>query len=408
METTQNKWLRNVNPDWKIVPSYLLFSDRQQQCLPEDEHLTPSQKYGVVRQSDFMETTGNRVVLNLSGADKMKHVEPGDFVIHLRSFQGGIEYSTLRGKVSNAYTVLSPSEDVHHDFFRWFMKSDLLISGLETLTDQLRDGQTINFARFSRLSFPLPPLDTQRAIADYLDRETSEIDAMLDKLDGLGRLLEERRRTEVEHAFVEGEYPTAALSLVANSLPGFAFPSDNFAKDGPGDMLLRGVNVKPATLDWDDSVRLVSPMPETGIYRLRTGDVVLGLDRPYIGSGLRCARLQPSDGSPLLVQRVLRVRDSAGLLSSYFYYLVQRQSFYDHLAPSFTGISVPHISESQVLSYTAPLPPLDEQERIVQHLDETTARIDAMLAKTQQLKDLLTERRSALITAAVTGQIEVH
>lgn len=340
-----------------------------------------------------------------------KIVRKGDLVINQRSDRRGASgLSELDGTVSVVYSVMKPKADVldplfaHHLLRSTWFQEEFFRFG----TGIVADLWSTRFERMRQIRVPLPPLDTQRAIADYLDRETSEIDAMLDKLDGLGRLLEERRRTEVEHAFVEGEYPTAALSLVANSLPGFAFPSDNFAKDGPGDMLLRGVNVKPATLDWDDSVRLVSPMPETGIYRLRTGDVVLGLDRPYIGSGLRCARLQPSDGSPLLVQRVLRVRDSAGLLSSYFYYLVQRQSFYDHLAPSFTGISVPHISESQVLSYTAPLPPLDEQERIVRHLDETTARIDAMLAKTQQLKDLLTERRSALITAAVTGQIEVH
>ena len=166
-------WLGKVASDWEIAPAWRVMKERGEKSLPDDVHLTPSQTHGVLTQQDYMDRTGNKVVLNLAGADNMKRVRAGDFIIHLRSFQGGIEASAIDGKVSNAYTVLTPAPDAHFGYYRWFMKSVPLIEGLASSTDQLRDGQSINFSRFSRLSLPFPPLETQRRIADYLDRETA-------------------------------------------------------------------------------------------------------------------------------------------------------------------------------------------------------------------------------------------
>lgn len=186
-------WLGEVAIDWDVMPAWLVMRERSEKNLPDDVHLTPSQTYGVVTQKQYMEITGNKVTLNLSGADNMKRVYPGDFIIHLRSFQGGIEASTIGGKVSNAYTVLKPTSVANFDYYRWFMKSQTLIEGLASSTDQLRDGQSINFSRFSRLPLPVPPLSEQVRIADYLDRETAEIDSLITDSNHLRDLLIKRR-----------------------------------------------------------------------------------------------------------------------------------------------------------------------------------------------------------------------
>src|SRR4051812_19615822 len=104
------QWLEQIPHAWDVLPAKALFSERRESCHADDVHLTPSQAYGVLPQEEYMAVTGSRVVLNLAGQDNMKHVEPDDFIIHLRSFQGGLERSALRGKVSTAYTVLSPRE----------------------------------------------------------------------------------------------------------------------------------------------------------------------------------------------------------------------------------------------------------------------------------------------------------
>jgi type I restriction enzyme S subunit len=193
MTPAGSHWLPALPVGWQILPAKALFSERSNPSLATDEHLTPSQKYGVVSQSDYMETTGSRVVLNLTGADNMKHVEPGDFVIHLRSFQGGLERSMLRGKASQAYTVLRPRQLVQGSFFKYLLKSDRYVQSLRVIVNQLRDGQSIRYQDFSRIPLPLPPGKEQVRIADFLDRETAKIDDLIEKQQGLMSGLLERR-----------------------------------------------------------------------------------------------------------------------------------------------------------------------------------------------------------------------
>ena len=186
-------WLGEIPTDWNVVPSRALFGERKTRSSASDIHLTPSQKYGVLPQSQYMEITGNKVVLNLSGSDNMRHVEPGDYISHLRSFQGGLEHATLSGKVSAAYTVLKPKTPVDARYFKYLFKSALYVQALQTTTDQLRDGQSIRFGEFSLIPLPHPPIAEQRAIADFLDRETAQIDAFITKNEELITLLTERR-----------------------------------------------------------------------------------------------------------------------------------------------------------------------------------------------------------------------
>ena len=173
------KWLSDMKTDWEIVSPKVLFSERREKSNPDDVHLTPSQIFGVLPQVEYIEKTGNSVVLNLAGADNMKHVERDDFIIHLRSFQGGIEHSRYAGKVSNAYCVLSPIASIEPRYFRWVMKSNGYVQELNATTDQLRDGQSIKFDQFASIGLPLPPLKDQQRIANYLDEKIQQFDGLI-------------------------------------------------------------------------------------------------------------------------------------------------------------------------------------------------------------------------------------
>lgn len=186
-------WLGQIPAHWHVVPAKALFRERRTPNGPTDVHLTPSQHLGVLPQEEYMRVTGGRVVLNLEGADTMKRVEERDFIIHLRSFQGGIEFSPLSGKVSMAYTVLRPLDKVDGGYFRWLFKSSGYIQALRSTTDQLRDGQSIKFGQFSSISLADVPLDEQRTIAGFLDRETAKFESLIGKLElHIGRLTEYR------------------------------------------------------------------------------------------------------------------------------------------------------------------------------------------------------------------------
>ena len=168
-------WLSGTDPSWSVLRGKAIFTERKEKSTEADVHLTPSQHLGVLPQTDYMERSGSRVVLNLTGADQMKHVEPNDFVIHLRSFQGGIEHSRYAGKVSNAYTILTPDSRCEPRFFRWVLKCSGFIQELNSLTDQLRDGQSIKYSQFAEINLPLPPIEEQRRIADFLDDQVGRL-----------------------------------------------------------------------------------------------------------------------------------------------------------------------------------------------------------------------------------------
>ena len=109
-------WLGPIPEHWAVSQSRRLFKLRNEPASVTDKQLTASQKYGVIYQDDFMVREGQRVVQVVKGADILKHVEPNDFVISMRSFQGGIEWCQLRGCTSSAYVILTPRPEVHCGF----------------------------------------------------------------------------------------------------------------------------------------------------------------------------------------------------------------------------------------------------------------------------------------------------
>ncbi len=99
------EWLREIPTHWEVIQSRRLFAQRKERARAEDEQLTASQKHGVIFQKDYMELENQRVVQVISGSEILKHVEANDFVISMRSFQGGLEWCKFPGSVSSAYIV---------------------------------------------------------------------------------------------------------------------------------------------------------------------------------------------------------------------------------------------------------------------------------------------------------------
>lgn len=398
-------WLRSVNPDWNLVPANVLFAERSEKSGAEDVHLTPSQKLGVLPQAEYVERTGAQVVRNRTGAENMKHVEPGDFISHLRSFQGGLEYSALAGKVSNAYTVITPRVDLVDGYYRYLFKSSLFIEGLGNITDQLRDGQTINFARFSQFGLPLPPLETQRAIADYLDRETAEIDAMSADLDEMEALLTERRSAVIVSTIerVKSTNPSPQLGSLVQMHSGSGFPHSYQGKSGNELHFYKVGSLSMLSADGtiEDPRNTISRQDAEilGAKIIPQNSVLLA----KIGAALLLARFVRNNRPCCVDNNMLALVPNDGVEARYLQHAL---SLVDINLLERSG-PVPTLDMGGFRQHRVPLPPLDEQRRIADEIDRETAEIDAMLADITELRDLLAERRAAIIAAAVTGQIDI-
>lgn len=158
------------------------------------------------------------------------------------------------------------------------------------------------------------------------------------------------------------------LGEVANLLSGFAFKSPEFLTNGCY-RLLRGINLGVGSTRWDDTVYIDKIPEKLRAYIIEQGDVLLGLDRPWISDGIRVDIFNGPENT-LLVQRVLRIREIGAMINRYIAILLRSQLFKEAVANDTTGISVPHISQRQVSNVIVPLPPLKEQIRIANRVDE--------------------------------------
>jgi len=138
------------------------------------------------------------------------------------------------------------------------------------------------------------------------------------------------------------------------------------------------------------------------------GDLVIGMDRPLISEGMRVAKVTTADLPSLLLQRVASLKVGPRMNTDYLHHLLASEMFVAHFSPETTGVSVPHISPDQINNFVIPIPPLYEQVAIVEHVRGRLSSFDGLITEAVSAVDLLQERRSALISAAVTGQIDVR
>lgn len=398
-----------------VVPAKSLFRERREPSRSGDAHLTPSQTHGVLTQADYIERTGNRVVLNLTGADSMRHVEDGDFISHLRSFQGGLEHSSLEGKVSATYTVLASRRRIDSRYYRYLFKSSRYIQGLRTTTDQMRDGQSIRYAQFALLPLPEPSLSWQSQIADYLDRETAEIDAFIADQEELIALLEERGRALILRFAHRGGLDHK--SLVATGLPWHRDVPSHWERGANR----RALRFKRKVVGAESTNYELLSLTRRGVVPRdiegNTGKFPASFDgyqRVDRGDLVFC--LFDVDETP----RTVGLVQQTGMLTGAYSNFVVREGFDpvylrwyfeaidDSKAyrPLYTGLRKV-IQTDRFLSAGAYFPPLEEQTKIAASI---TAAVDAnmfAIADAREAIALSKERRAALISAAVTGQIDV-
>lgn len=168
---TGKKRLPGFSGEWKRVKAGLLFGSSSIRSNKLEPLLSVTQDKGVVPR-DMLET---RVTMPNGDLSSFKLVDVGDFVISLRSFEGGLEYSKYRGIVSPAYTVLKKKTDISDVFYKVYFKSNDFIQRLAVAVIGIRDGKQISYSDFCYIKIPYPSLQEQNAIANVFVSCDSEI-----------------------------------------------------------------------------------------------------------------------------------------------------------------------------------------------------------------------------------------
>jgi type I restriction enzyme S subunit len=170
---------------------------------------------------------------------------------------------------------------------------------------------------------------------------------------------------------------SASIGEVASVDSGPAFQSKLFGGPSEGTRLLRGDNIEPGALRWQRT-RTWPDERLSGFESLlvEVGDIILAMDRPVITSGLKLGRVTPNDLPALLVQRVARIR-TTGVESGYLYHLLESRQFVHHLRGNQVGTQIPHITLKTIREFPVPLPPIHEQRRITDILEDHLSCLDA-------------------------------
>lgn len=404
------EWVGDMPHHWQTKPSFAVVMD---QCIKNSdgaESNVLSLSYGNIVERDVENNFG----LLPESFNTYQIVNQGDIVLRLTDLQNDkrslrVGRSTLRGIITSAYLKLACGKELDNRYAYRLLHSYDTTKVFYGMGGGLR--QSMKFEDFRRLPFLLPPLEEQCTIAAFLDYETARIDKLIAKQQRLIELLKEKRQAVISHCVsIKAAEGHVKLSYAVNLITGFPFLSTGFRHE-PGDNipLLRGINVGVDQIKWDEVVYWASDDCEhLKEYFLKSGDIVFGMDRPWISSGARVAEITSNDTPCLLLQRVARIRTTDSFYQPFIRLCLSSNEFRAYVEADLTGVSVPHISPDQIKSFYIRNISLEEQRVITDRILAKIEKLNAIEKTAFYAIELMQERRTALISAAVTGKIDLR
>ena len=398
-------WIGKTPKHWEVVRSKHLFGNRNQRGYEGEPLLSVTQDRGILPRSEL-----DYRVWNPDGDVRLyKLVRPGDWVISLRTFEGGIELSKVRGIVSAAYTTMFPQRKIFNSYFKHLLKSVKFIDELNRITTGIRQGKNISYEDFSDTRVTFPPLGEQKAIGNFLDQKTGQIDELIRIKERRIELLQEQRTALINQAVTKGLDPNVEMK-----------PSGvEWIGEIPKHWTISKVKHEFESLD---NLRIplnseVRGSMELKIYDYYGASSVIDkvenyiFDEPLILIG--------EDGANLYLRSTPLAFKATGKywVNNHAHVLRPKHGNIDYLTNMLesldythyiTGAAQPKLTSENLMNITVIIPSPPEQTQIADFLDRKTQQIDELISAEGQKIELLKEYRQSLISEAVTGKIDVR
>ncbi len=408
-------WLTVIPAHWQVVRAKGLFTARTERARPDDEQLSATQAYGVIPQKEFERRVGRKVVQITQHLDKRAHVEPDDFVISMRSFQGGLERAWARGCIRSSYVVLKPSPKTQVGYFSHLFKSLDYIRALQATGNFIRDGQDLNFNNFSLVDLPLPPPDEQADIAKCLDHANRKIDGFIRAKRKLIGLLNEQKQAIIHRAVTRGLHPNVPLKPSGIPWLGdipkhwevrrakYLFREvDDRSKDGKETHLAMSqrLGLVPSSMV-ESAMRSES---YAGAKLCQEGDLVLNRLKAHLG----VFALAKQGGVISPDYSVFRKR--AAISMEYYESVLKSSACRRELRIRAKGLveGFWRLYTDDFYDIRLPVPPFEEQKEIMSAMTVETAALTTAIARTEREIALMQEYRTRLTADLVTGKLDVR
>jgi len=407
-------WLGSCPNHWSIRRTKILFRERAQKGFPNESLLAATQTKGVVRKEDY----GTRTVTASKDLHLLKLVEVGDYVISLRSFQGGIEVAHYRGIISPAYTVLKPQRDAESGYFSYFFKSAQFIQSLSLFVTGIREGQNIDYSRLSRAELPLPPREEQAAIVGYLDWACGRLDRAIRAKRKVIALLNEQKQAVIHRAVTRGLNSSAPLMPSGASWLGdipvgwavlrakYLFREIDERSTTGSEELLSVSHLTGVTPRSQKNITMFKAESYVGHKLCSPGDLVINTMWAWMGA----LGISKDTGIISPAYAVYRQRGEQRLSQGFIDALLRTRLYIDEFTRRSTGIRSSRLRmyPEEFFKVEILIPPRSEQEEIVSFISAHTANLNVAIERVSGEVDLLREYRTRLIADVVTGKLDVR
>lgn len=419
------KWVEALPKDWKSVPFYTVASESKlsNKGMIEDNLLSLS--FGRIKRKSIKTQGG----LLPASFETYQIVNENDIIFRLTDLQNDkrslrTAQCTERGIITSAYVAVTPST-IRSRYLNYLMRAYDEAKVFYNLGAGMR--QSLKYDELKRLPIILPPVLTQQAIEVFLDRETQRIDNLIEEKQTFIKLLKEKRQALISHVVTKGLTPNVEmqdtgiewigqvpkhwivrrLKHTSTLQSGIAKGKDNAGKETLSVPMLRVANVQEGYVKLDD-VHEIDVLPhEIERYALKNGDVLMneGGDADKLGRGT----VWKEQIKPCIHQNhvfVVRVTDiepewlgwlTQSAYAKFYFFRVSKQS------TNLASISSTNVKEVHLL-----IPPTDERNIIMEYLEKQTSKLEQLVQNVEQSITLLKEHRTSLISAAVTGKIDVR
>jgi len=408
-------WIEKIPVHWEERPLYAVAKERRAKNIGMKEDNLLSLSYGNIIRKDINTPNG----LLPESFETYQIVEPDDVVFRLtdlqndkRSLRSAI--CPERGIITSAYLAVR-SEGVLPGFMNYLMRAYDVQKVFYSMGGGMR--QSLGFEDLRRMSVVAPDQDEQVAIVRFLDRETGLIDGLIEKKTRFIALLKEKRAAVITHAVTKGIDPDAPMKDSGQDWIGkvpehwdviaaarLFDERDERSKTGDEELLTVS-HITGVTPRSEKTVHMIEAESTIGYKRCLPGDLVINTLWAWMGA-MGTARILGISSPAYNVYTPRRHL----IDPRYIDYLVRLPVFAKEVTRFSKGVwsSRLRLYPEGLREVRFPVPPLAEQAQLADHLDQQTTRIDGLITLTERSIDLLREKRAALITAAVTGKIDVR
>lgn len=425
------EWLGEVPEEWEVRPLKLCVSlmgsggtpdTKVEDFWSDAEDNVPWVTIADITAQRIINSTLKRITPKGVASKKLSIWPKGTLLFSIYASLGQIAFAGMPLTVNQAILALIPNSCCEQDFlYRYLEHVRPSLRSLSSSNTQ----DNLNASKVSNLLVPLPPLPEQRAIAAFLDHEVAKIDELIAEQERLIELLAEKRQATISHAVTKGLDPNAKLKpsgvewlgdvpedwevvrlkYLGTFAAGAGFPHDEQGKEGEELPFFKVNSLGKANDDDSLSIENVDTISRETATRLRAVVFPMGtIVFAKIGAALLLSRIRTTPCNSCIDNNMMGFIPS-NKSSEKFIKLAMTLIRFDLISNPGT---VPSLNEGQIANQQIPLPPQQEQHAIVTEIARSCSIYDSLTTAAREAIALLQERRSSLISAAVTGKIDVR